>query len=82
MQKKGQEASERIRMRDAAIFPFYASAALFGLYIVFKVRVALFIILLHTFLTFLQYLPKEYVNLLLSVLFFSVGVSALSRAGR
>lgn len=50
-------------MRDAAMFPLYASAALFGLYIVFK------------------YLPTEYVNLLLNILFFSVGVTALTRAG-
>ena len=28
-------------MRDAAMFPFYASAALFGLYIVFKVSLSL-----------------------------------------
>ena len=29
-----------------------------------------------------QYLPKEYVNLLLNIIFFSVGVTALTRAGR
>ena len=37
MQKKGERPEERIRMRDAAMFPFFASGALFGLYIVFKV---------------------------------------------
>lgn len=30
----------------------------------------------------LQYLPKEYVNLLLNILFFSLGVSAIARASR
>jgi minor histocompatibility antigen H13 len=64
LKKKGEEAEERIRMRDAAIFPIYASGCLFGLYLVFK------------------YLPKDFVNLLLNILFFSVGVTALTRFGR
>jgi minor histocompatibility antigen H13 len=63
LKKKGEEAEERIRMRDAAIFPIYASGCLFGLYLVFK------------------YLPKDFVNLLLNILFFSVGVTALTRFG-
>ena len=38
-QQRGEEASDRIAMRDAATFPLYASAGLFGLYLFFKVRV-------------------------------------------
>ena len=40
-QQRGEEASDRIAMRDAATFPLYASAGLFGLYLFFKVRVCL-----------------------------------------
>lgn len=36
-QKNGHEAADRIKMRDAAMFPFYASIGLFGLYLFFKV---------------------------------------------
>ncbi|XP_064396205.1 minor histocompatibility antigen H13-like [Halichondria panicea] len=36
LKKRGEEASDRIAMRDAATFPLYASAGLFGLYIFFK----------------------------------------------
>lgn len=72
-------------MRDAAMFPIYASCALFGLYLVFKVRTLLFFTFgLVSTLTVCssQYLPKEYVNLLLNILFFSLGVSAIARASR
>ena len=37
MQLNGQETVDRIKMRDAAMFPFYASIGLFGLYLFFKV---------------------------------------------
>ena len=36
-QTRGEEAGDRIAMRDAAMFPVYASAGLFGLYLFFKV---------------------------------------------
>lgn len=36
-QKSGDESVDRIRMWDAALFPFYASGGLFGLYLFFKV---------------------------------------------
>eukprot|EP00731_Ephydatia_muelleri_P023954 Em0016g225a len=62
LQKKGEEASDRILMKDAAVFPLYASGGLFGLYLFFK------------------YIPKEYVNLILSVIFIGLGISALARA--
>ena len=38
VQKKGERPDDRIKMWDAAVFPFYASGVLFGLYIVFKVN--------------------------------------------
>ena len=60
--KKGEEASDRILMKDAAVFPLYASGGLFSLYLFFK------------------YIPKEYVNLILSVIFIGLGISALARA--
>lgn len=62
LKKKGEEASDRIDTKEAAMFPLYASVALFGLYL------------------FLKYVPKEYLNLLLSVLFLGLGASALARA--
>ena len=37
IQKRGEEASDRIAMWDAATFPLYASGGLFGLYLFFKV---------------------------------------------
>ena len=37
LQKKGERPEDRIRLWDAAVFPFYASGVLFGLYLVFKV---------------------------------------------
>jgi len=33
----GEEAGDRIDMKDAAMFPLYASGGLFGLYLFFKV---------------------------------------------
>ena len=36
-QIRGEEAGDRIGMRDAAMFPVYASGGLFGLYLFFKV---------------------------------------------
>jgi len=46
------------------MFPLYASAGLFGLYLFFR------------------YLSKEYVNLLLSIYFFGLGVGAMTRVTR
>lgn len=37
LQGRGEEAGDRIAMKDAAMFPVYASAGLFGLYLFFKV---------------------------------------------
>ncbi|XP_003385037.1 PREDICTED: minor histocompatibility antigen H13-like [Amphimedon queenslandica] len=62
LKKKGEQAEERIRMREAAMFPIYASVALFSLYMIFK------------------YLPKDLVNMVLNMIFFSVGVTAVTRA--
>ena len=33
----GEEAGDKIDMKDAAMFPLYASGGLFGLYLFFKV---------------------------------------------
>ena len=46
------------------MFPLYASAGLFALYLFFR------------------YLSKDYVNLLLSIYFFGLGVGALTRVTR
>ena len=46
------------------MFPIYASAGLFALYLFFR------------------YLSKDYVNLLLSIYFFGLGVGALTRVTR
>ncbi|CAI8056723.1 Minor histocompatibility antigen H13 [Geodia barretti] len=62
LKTRGEEAGDRIGMRDAAMFPVYASGGLFGLYLFFK------------------FLPKEYVNTILSALFLLLGISALTRA--
>lgn len=37
-QTRGEEAGDRIAMKDAAMFPVYASGGLFGLYLFFKVH--------------------------------------------
>ena len=39
LQKQGEEAQDKIGMKDAAMFPLYASGGLFGIYIFFKVSV-------------------------------------------
>lgn len=62
LKTKGEEPSDRIEMKDAAMFPFFASGGLFGIYLFFK------------------YVPKEYVNLVLNLLFLGLGMSALIRA--
>jgi minor histocompatibility antigen H13 len=61
LKTRGEEAGDRIGMRDAAMLPLYASGGLFGLYLFFK------------------FLPKEYVNMILSALFLLLGISALTR---
>uniref|UniRef100_UPI00358E50D6 minor histocompatibility antigen H13-like n=1 Tax=Myxine glutinosa TaxID=7769 RepID=UPI00358E50D6 len=58
--KASADMTETITRRDAARFPFIASATLFGLYIFFKI------------------FSQEYINLLLSVYFFVLGILALS----
>ena len=83
-QTRGEEATDKIEMRDAAVFPLYASAGLFGLYLFFKVfgdEGGVGIVCHFVFCPF-QYVPKEYVNLLLSMFFIMLGVSALTRALR
>lgn len=83
LQRKGEEATDKIDMRDAAMFPLYASGGLFGLYLFFKVAAAHSLRVGVTGLSPLpQYVPKEYVNMIISVLFFGLGVSALARATR
>jgi minor histocompatibility antigen H13 len=37
LQKLGEEAQDKIGMKDAAMFPVYASGGLFGIYLFFKV---------------------------------------------
>ena len=37
LQKQGEEAQDKIGMKDAAMFPVYASGGLFGIYLFFKV---------------------------------------------
>jgi minor histocompatibility antigen H13 len=59
-QKAAGEPVESMSSKDAAIFPIYASCALFGLYIFFKL------------------FSKDYINLLLTIYFFFLGVFALA----
>ena len=37
-QSQGEEAQDKIGMKDAAMFPFYASGGLFSIYLFFKVE--------------------------------------------
>ena len=37
LQKQGEEAQDKIGIKDAAMFPLYASGGLFGIYLFFKV---------------------------------------------
>jgi minor histocompatibility antigen H13 len=55
------EKTEKIMTKDAAMFPLFASAALFGLYLVFRI------------------FSKEYINMLLTVYFFVIGIAAFVR---
>jgi minor histocompatibility antigen H13 len=82
------EKGEKIMSKDAAMFPIFASAALFGLYIVFRVRVptiANFLCIYNATVIFdpdslsLQIFSKEYINMLLTVYFFCLGVGAFTR---
>jgi len=59
-QKESGEQTETMSSKDAAMFPLFASATLFGLYI------------------FFQLFSKEYINMLLTVYFFFLGVLALA----
>lgn len=91
--QNGSDIPETITSRDAARFPIIASITLFGLYLFFKVPVkgethaltatgAETVIRMHVCL---QVFSQEYVNLLLSLYFFALGVLALShtmRSGR
>ncbi|XP_043470364.1 minor histocompatibility antigen H13 [Leptopilina heterotoma] len=58
--KTSGEKPETMSHKEAAMFPFVSSVALFGLYI------------------FFQIFSKEYINLLLTVYFFFIGILALS----
>lgn len=75
-------------MKDAAMFPVYASGGLFGLYLFFKVWGGLGEAWTRNAWVSVspfpspQYLPKEYVNMILSVLFLALGIGALTRALR
>ena len=81
-QTRGEEAGDRIAMRDAAMFPVYASGGLFGLYLFFKVCACGGGIARKSSISSSQFLPKEYVNMILSVLFLGLGISAVTRAMR
>lgn len=59
LKKQSGEKPDTMTQKDAAMFPFIASAALFGLFIIFQI------------------FSKEYINLLLTVYFFILGVFAL-----
>ena len=69
-------------MRDAAMFPVYASGGLFGLYLFFKVVSEVDTQPPSLPPSLPQFLPKEYVNMTLSVLFLLLGISAVTRALR
>ena len=70
------------------MFPVYASGGLFGLYLFFKVCVCVCVCVWRGVSSekeacyVSQVLPKEYVNMTLSVLFLGLGVSALTRVLR
>ena len=68
-------------MKDAAMFPLFASGGLFGIYLFFKVSAVVhYVIMCVITCACLQYVPKEYVNLVLNLLFLGLGMSALVRA--
>lgn len=81
---------ETITSRDAARFPIIASCTLFGLYLFFKVSWGLSCYLslklgggvLFKLCAVDQVFSQEYINLLLSVYFFVLGVLALSHTMR
>ena len=62
------------------MFPVYASGGLFGLYLFFKVCEEG--VRGKPIIPSFQFLPKEYVNMILSVLFLGLGISAVTRAMR
>uniref|UniRef100_A0A6Q2ZNZ0 Histocompatibility (minor) 13 n=1 Tax=Esox lucius TaxID=8010 RepID=A0A6Q2ZNZ0_ESOLU len=76
--KNSSDMPETITGRDAARFPIIASCTLFGLYLFFKVsfvsNVATVVLSPESFPIFSQ----EYINLLLSMYFFVLGILALS----
>uniref|UniRef100_A0A8C1UDK4 Histocompatibility (minor) 13 n=1 Tax=Cyprinus carpio TaxID=7962 RepID=A0A8C1UDK4_CYPCA len=83
--KNASDMPETITSRDAARFPIIASCTLFGLYLFFKVtfsmtnawkkkKKALDTGFIYLFFIFSQ----EYINLLLSMYFFVLGILALS----
>jgi minor histocompatibility antigen H13 len=78
LKTRGEEAGDRIGMRDAAMLPLYASGGLFGLYLFFKVPLLQFSYD-SSWPSLPQFLPKEYVNMILSALFLLLGISALTR---
>ncbi|MGH0159049.1 UNVERIFIED_CONTAM: hypothetical protein FKN15_049781 [Acipenser sinensis] len=69
--KNSSDMPETITSRDAARFPIIASCTLFGLYLFFKVGVCVCEILSCVF-------SEEYINMLLSMYFFVLGILALS----
>lgn len=86
---------ETITGRDAARFPIIASCTLFGLYLFFKVTrgflspppgvlspVTHVIVVQPRVSVLTQVFSQEYINLLLSVYFFGLGVLALSHTMR
>ncbi|XP_054644298.1 minor histocompatibility antigen H13 isoform X2 [Dunckerocampus dactyliophorus] len=73
--KNASDMPETITSRDAARFPIVASCTLFGLYLFFKVT---FLLDPHSQQHVTEVFSQEYINLLLSVYFFMLGVLALS----
>lgn len=80
---------ETITGRDAARFPIIASCTLFGLYLFFKVTLGFLsppqlqnCSSSNRVYVLMQVFSQEYINLLLSVYFFGLGVLALSHTMR
>ncbi|KAL4655297.1 minor histocompatibility antigen H13-like isoform X1 [Arapaima gigas] len=74
--KNSSDMPETITSRDAAKFPIIASCTLFGLYLFFKA--SCWQAYCFTLIPFIHIFSEEYINLLLSVYFFVLGILALS----
>ncbi|CAH8865201.1 unnamed protein product [Trichobilharzia szidati] len=68
-----EKSVEVVTAKDAAMFPFIASAALFGMYVVFKVGSYL------PPYNVVQFVPMQYINYVLKLHFSFMGTCAMSR---